>query len=120
MNFEKFYKSKMKPVAIFDAYYIEPEYAILREVVNKIDGKVNYKSGNQYFKDEATYMEELLSLFGDSEKGEEFYMIARSNADMIAESCNFEIPTDSRHLPRYEMTEEEKKNTLPMKICLIL
>lgn len=109
MNFEKFYKSKMKPVAIFDAYYIEPEYAILREVVNKIDGKVNYKSGNQYFKDEATYMEELLSLFGDIEKGEEFYMIARSNADMIAESCNFEIPTDSRHLPRYEMTKEEKK-----------
>lgn len=109
MNFEQFYKSKMKPVAICDAYYIEPEYAILREVVNKIDGKVNYKSGNQYFKDEATYMEELLSLFGDSEKGEEFYMIARSNADMIAESCNFEIPTDSRHLPRYEMTKEEKK-----------
>lgn len=109
MNFEKFYKSKMKPVAIFDAYYIEPEYAILREVVNKIDGKVNYKSGNQYFKDEATYMEELLSLFGDSEKGEEFYMIARSNADMIAENCNFEIPTDSRHLPRYEMATEEKK-----------
>lgn len=109
MNFESFYKSKMKPVAICDAYYIEPEYAILREVVNKIDGKVNYKSGNQYFKDEATYMEELLSLFGDSEKGEEFYMIARSNADMIAESCNFEIPTDTRHLPRYEMTKEEKK-----------
>ena len=109
MNFEKFYKSKMKPVAIFDAYYIEPEYAILREVVNKIDGKVNYKSGNQYFKDEATYMEELLSLFGDSERGEEFYMVARSNADMIAENCNFEIPTDSRHLPRYEMTKEEKK-----------
>lgn len=108
-NFESFYKSKMKPVAICDAYYIEPEYAILREVVNKIDGKVNYKSGNQYFKDEATYMEELLSLFGDSEKGEEFYMIARSNADMIAESCNFEIPTDTRHLPRYEMTKEEKK-----------
>ncbi len=109
MNFESFYKSKMKPVAICDAYYIEPEYAILREVVNKIDGKVNYKSGNQYFKDEATYMEELLSLFGDSEKGEEFYMIARSNADMIAESCNFEIPTDTRHLPCYEMTKEEKK-----------
>jgi DNA polymerase-3 subunit alpha len=109
MNFEQFYKSKMKPVAICDAYYIEPEYAILREVVNKIDGKVNYKSGNQYFKDEATYMEELLSLFEDSERGEEFYMVARSNADMIAENCNFEIPTDSRHLPRYEMTKEEKK-----------
>nr|DAK52032.1 MAG TPA: DNA polymerase III, alpha subunit [Caudoviricetes sp.] len=109
MNFEQFYKSKMKPVAICDAYYIEPEYAILREVVNKIDGKVNYKSGNQYFKDEATYMEELLSLFGDSERGEEFYMVARSNADMIAKNCNFEIPTDSRHLPRYEMTKEEKK-----------
>ena len=30
MNFESFYKSKMKPVAICDAYYIEPEYAILR------------------------------------------------------------------------------------------
>lgn len=109
MNFEQFYKSKMKPVAICDAYYIEPEYAILREVVNKIDGKVNYKSGNQYFKDETTYMEELLSLFEDSERGEEFYMVARSNADMIAENCNFEIPTDSRHLPRYEMTKEEKK-----------
>ena len=36
-------------------------------------------------------------------------MVARTNADMIAENCNFEIPTDSRHLPRYEMTKEEKK-----------
>lgn len=39
--------------------------------------------------------------------------------DMIAESCNFEIPTDSRHLPRYEMTKEERESMNPTKICLI-
>lgn len=107
-NFEAFYKSKMKPVALCDAFYIEPEYYILRETVNKIGKKVNHKSYNQYFKDEATYMEELLSLFGDQSIGEAFYLKARENMDMIAKSCNFEIPTDSRHLPRYEMTKEEK------------
>lgn len=107
-NFEAFYKSKMKPVALCDAFYIEPEYYILRETVNKIGKKVNHKSYNQYFKDEVTYMEELLSLFGDQSIGEAFYLKARENMDMIAESCNFEIPTDSRHLPRYEMTKEEK------------
>ena len=107
-NFEAFYKSKMKPVALCDAFYIEPEYYILRETVNKIGKKVNHKSYNQYFKDEVTYMEELLSLFGDQSIGEAFYLKARENMDMIAKSCNFEIPTDSRHLPRYEMTKEEK------------
>lgn len=108
-NFEAFYKSKMKPVALCDAFYIEPEYYILRETVNKIGKKDNHKSYNQYFKDEVTYMEELLSLFGDQSVGEAFYLKARKNMDMIAESCNFEIPTDSRHLPRYEMTKEEKE-----------
>ena len=108
-NFEAFYKSKMKPVALCDAFYIEPEYYILRETVNKIGKKVNHKSYNQYFKNEVTYMEELLSLFGDQSIGEAFYLKARENMDMIAESCNFEIPTDSRHLPRYEMTKEEKE-----------
>jgi DNA polymerase-3 subunit alpha len=108
-NFEAFYKSKMKPVALCDAFYIEPEYYILRETVNKIGKKVNHKSYNQYFKDEVTYMEELLSLFGDQSVGEAFYLKARENMDMIAKSCNFEIPTDSRHLPRYEMTKEEKE-----------
>lgn len=108
-NFEAFYKSKMKPVVLCDAFYIEPEYYILRETVNKIGKKVNHKSYNQYFKDEVTYMEELLSLFGDQSVGEAFYLKARKNMDMIAESCNFEIPTDSRHLPRYEMTKEEKE-----------
>lgn len=108
-NFEAFYKSKMKPVALCDAFYIEPEYYILRETVNKIGKKVNHKSYNQYFKDEVTYMEELLSLFGDQSIGEAFYLKARENMDMIAESCNFEIPTNSRHLPRYEMTKEEKE-----------
>lgn len=108
-NFEAFYKSKMKPVALCDAFYIEPEYYILRETVNKIGKKVSHKSYNQYFKDEVTYMEELLSLFGDQSIGEAFYLKARENMDMIAESCNFEIPTDSRHLPRYEMTKEEKE-----------
>lgn len=108
-NFEAFYKSKMKPVALCDAFYIEPEYYILRETVNKIGKKVNHKSYNQYFKDEVTYMEELLSLFGDQSIGEAFYLKARENMDMIAKSCNFEIPTDSRHLPRYEMTKEEKE-----------
>lgn len=108
-NFEAFYKSKMKPVALCDAFYIEPEYYILRETVNKIGKKVNHKSYNQYFKYEVTYMEELLSLFGDQSVGEAFYLKARENMDMLAESCNFEIPTDSRHLPRYEMTKEEKE-----------
>lgn len=108
-NFEAFYKSKMKPVALCDAFYIEPEYYILRETVNKIGKKVNHKSYNQYFKNEVTYMEELLSLFGDQSVGEAFYLKARENMDMLAESCNFEIPTDSRHLPRYEMTKEEKE-----------
>lgn len=108
-NFEAFYKSKMRPVALCDAFYIEPEYYILRETVNKIGKKVNHKSYNQYFKDEVTYMEELLSLFGDQSIGEAFYLKARENMDMIAESCNFEIPTNSRHLPRYEMTKEEKE-----------
>ena len=107
-NFEAFYKSKMKPVALCDAFYIEPEYYILRETVNKIGKKVNHKSYNQYFKNEVAYMEELLSLFGDQSIGEAFYLKARENMDMLAESCNFEIPTDSRHLPRYEMTKEEK------------
>lgn len=54
-NLKKFFDSKIKPVAMCDAYYVEKEGYIVRNRLNKIAGVMNYESKNQYFKNGEEY-----------------------------------------------------------------
>lgn len=110
-NLKKFFDSKIKPVAMCDAYYVEKEGYIVRNRLNKIAGVMNHESKNQYFKNGEEYFFELQSLFNenDFERFLDSFMDAVENLVDICAECNYTFETNQRHLPRYIMTEEERK-----------
>ena len=107
-NLEKFILSDIKPISITDAFYIDKGEHIIRELAWSISKSFDYKTENQYFKNKDVYAQELISMF---EKGNnswiKLFKEAVKNEAFVAENCNFKYDTDTRHLPKYVMTEEE-------------
>lgn len=106
-NLKKFFKSDLKPVAMCDAYYIEKEWAPIKDKLNKLGKVPTHESRNQYFKNYQEYFEELSYLFSNDEKFFETFENAISNLEEISFECNFVIETQVRHMPIYRMTDEE-------------
>lgn len=106
-NLKKFFKSDLKPVAMCDAYYIEKEWAPIKDKLNKLGKVPTHESRNQYFKNYQEYFEELSYLFSNDEKFYETFENAISNLEEISFECNFVIETQVRHMPVYRMTDEE-------------
>lgn len=109
-NLEKFLKSDLSPVELYDAYYINKGEESVRYALWGVAKEFDYKSSNQYLKNTDTYAIELLNLF---EKGNASYVKlfkeARKNLKNIVDGCNFEYDTTTRHLPKYQMKPEEAK-----------
>lgn len=103
-----FYKY-VKPVLIFDSYYVDKEQYKIKDMLNKIDRKKYATSFNQYFKTTAENTEILRNLFEekDSEFFEEFLENCYLNCKRIEENCNFRIDTGNHKLPKFEMSEEQ-------------
>jgi DNA polymerase-3 subunit alpha len=109
-NMEKFLKSDLKPISINDAYYLEKIDYMAREELWKIGKTFGDKTDNQYFKNSDQYAKELISMFDSEDKGWiTLYKEAVANEKAVVENCNFEYDTGTRHLPAYEMTEEESE-----------
>ena len=106
-NLKKFFKSDLKPVAMCDAYYIEKEWAPIKDKLNKLGKVPTHESRNQYFKNYQEYFEELSYFFSNDEKFFETFENAISNLEEISFECNFVIETQVRHMPIYRMTDEE-------------
>jgi DNA polymerase-3 subunit alpha len=110
-NMEKFLGSDLKPISINDAYYLEKEDYVARETLWKIGKIFGDRADNQYFKNSDQYAKELISMFDSKDKGWiSLYKEAVVNENILVDSCNFIYDTGTRHLPAYEMSEEESKN----------
>lgn len=107
-NLERFIKSKMNPILLNDAYYLEDNEWEVREKLNIIAKSFDFKSRNQYFKNNDQIAIELSRMF---EKGNsswvKLFKVSKENLENLCNNCNFEYDTTSRHLPKYEMTDEE-------------
>lgn len=109
-NLKRFFNSRFSPIAMSDAYYLDKEYSIVRESLNRIAGVINYESDNQYFKNSEEYFLELQSLFkNDDDRFFDTYEKAIENLYFVSKNCNYLIETGKRHLPKYSMTDDEKK-----------
>lgn len=112
-NLREYIYSKLKPVAICDAYYLEADYSIIKQRLNSIAGKSTYESHNQYFKNWDEYLIELTALCKNNEDGDsiaaELFDVAIENLHDIVKRCKFTIPVKNRHLPAYKMKPEEAK-----------
>ncbi len=108
-NLKQYVKSDLKPVAITDAFYLDREESYVKQILNQISNVREYKAVNQYFKSKEDYFYELDMLFNpDSDEFEKVFNEAVKNEQEIVKRCKFIIETGKRHLPRYEMTEEQK------------
>ena len=109
-NLRKFYNTKMKPVLMSDAYYLEKEYAPIRVKLNRLAGTMNYESDSQYFKNGEELWFEYSDLFKKNFEGQfDTFSAAMENLEEICDACQFTVETKQRHLPKYYMTPEESK-----------
>ena len=107
-NLEKFITSNLRPISIYDAFYLEQEDYRTREVVWAVAKAFDDKTNNQFFKSKSQYATELINMFEEGNKSWiKIYKEALSNEQQLIKQCNFEYDTNTRHLPKYIMTEEE-------------
>lgn len=109
-NLEKFMKGDIPPINISDAYYLEEEDRGAREAIWSINKAFDDKTTNQYFKNNDQYASELIKMFEKKSKAwVVLYKKAEVNKEFLVENCNFQYDTDTRHLPKYVLTEKEKE-----------
>ena len=107
-NLELFITSDLKPISITDAFYLEAQDYRTREQLWTINKAFDDKTDNQYFKSKSQYAAELVQMFDKEDKSWiKLFKSAVANEQLVVDGCNFEYDTDTRHLPRYVMTEEE-------------
>jgi DNA polymerase-3 subunit alpha len=107
-NLEKYLKSDLEPIAIYDAYCIEKDDWQAREVLWGIAKKFDFKTKNQYFKNNDQYAKELIEMFESEDKSWiALFKKASANLSILEVECNFKYDTQNRRLPTYKMTEKE-------------
>lgn len=105
-NLEKYLMSNLEPISITDSYYLEPEYHSIRETLWKINNVYEAQSENQYMKSKEQYAIELKSMF-ENDAWKKLFKKAVVNEKYVVDNCNFVYDTNTRHLPKYVMTEEQ-------------
>lgn len=110
-NLEKFITlGDIGPISICDAYYLESNDKDTREALWNISKGYDDRTDNQFFKNKDKYASELISMFEEGNKSWiKLFKDAVSNETVVSENCNFSYDTNTRHLPKYKMTPEEKE-----------
>jgi DNA polymerase-3 subunit alpha len=107
-NLELFIKGDIEPISITDAFYLESQDYRTREQLWTINKAFDDKTDNQYFKSKTQYAGELVQMFDKEDKTWiSLFKQATANEQIVVEGCSFEYDTDTRHLPRYIMSQEE-------------
>lgn len=106
------YQSKIPPIFIQDAYYLDKEEAKIKKILNKI-GAVGFKaaSEDQWLKSVDDVLEQSINLF--TEKGEdvliELIQNACDNTNKVDKECVFKINVGNIHIPQYELIEKDNQ-----------
>lgn len=108
LNLELFMKSDLEPISIRDAFYLEQIDYHAREVLWTTAKAFDDKTDNQFFKNNDQYAAELINMFESSNKSWiPLFKKAIANEAKVVADCNFKYDTDTRHLPKYIMSESE-------------
>lgn len=107
-NLLDYMSSFMDPISITDAFYLEQEDYLTREAVWTINKAFDDKTDNQFFKSKSQYAKELVSMFDpECKTWIKLFKDAVAHEAQLVEQCDFKYDTDTRHLPKYIMTEVE-------------
>lgn len=114
--FKKFYVPEadsflIEPVLICDNFYLDKDDARSKIILNKIaSGAAHEQSDEQYFKDTDELYAMFRAIFDETKWNVEvlFRRMCRHTVE-IAEKAMARYETDRNFMPRYDMTEDEKK-----------
>lgn len=103
------FKKKVKPVLIHDAYCLDSNQTYLRKLLNK-QGGVGFQNMTEdhYFKSSKKLIVDFISLFNSKD----YQTILKDSIESIkyiTDNCNFIVEKGKLFLPKYEMSEEQKK-----------
>ena len=107
LYFDK-YVDKIEPILIYDSYYLDKNDGEVQRLLWKI-GKREFgnQSTDKYFKTVDDIFEQAVPMFS-TEKGNDILLKALENTNVVADLADFKIPMGEKHLPEYELTEEEQ------------
>ena len=109
-NIEKYLMSSLSPINIQDSFYLEKSEWKTREILWAIGKAFDYKTNNSHFKTRDEFAKELIQMFpGEDKSWVKIFQTAETNTEMLVDACNYVYDTDTRHLPKYKMTDEEKE-----------
>lgn len=101
------YAKIVKPILINDAYYLDKEEGGLKELLNKVSGKVTAESNDQYLKSVedtlnsySEWLEDVPPLFGAIISGIQ-------NADKLCDLIDFRISSGERKLPKFDTPDAD-------------
>lgn len=113
--FDHYYRPETKeftvePILICDSYYLDPDDARNKIVLNKIaSGAAHEQSGDQYFKDTDEHYGVIHGLFdGDRWNVDELFSRMCRHTVEIAAGAAARYQTGRNFMPRYDMTPQEK------------
>lgn len=101
------YRSKLKPITINDAYYLDEEEHDLKAMLNKVTGKAAPEAKNQFFKSVGDTLASYDEWFDDVEPLFEAIVEGIRNTNVIADKCKFSINNSERKIPKFEVDDPE-------------
>ncbi len=111
-NYLNAYIDTIPPALICDSYYLDQEDHRVKKILSFIGkGGFDFQSNDQYFKSLEDVVAQAAEMF--STKGPEYALniVEQSlkGLEEIVAGCDFQINTKDLHLPKYQLTPEEKK-----------
>lgn len=101
---------KIPPVLINDSYYLDKSDAHIKKKLNDIGNLFENESLNQQFKTLDEAFADFAPLFrDDDDRLFEIFQEAVSNSKVIADACDYQIDTDHKWLPRFEIKDIPEK-----------
>lgn len=101
-NYLETWSGDVPPVLIGDAYYLDEEDKYLQNILNKIDGRTEFKftTKTQHFKSIQEHWDIFIKFWKDKEDIFDYiFKIAINNTKVIADKCEFFVHRDNLHLP---------------------
>jgi DNA polymerase-3 subunit alpha len=99
---------RVLPILIPDSYYLEKEYAPLKDFLNKVARKSYPKSSDQHYKSLSEIIAAIKPFIDPKmryAKGASFSQIFKlsiKNTGVLSDMCNYTISTGQHKLPKYE------------------
>lgn len=105
---QKYLKSRLQPILISDAYYLEEGDFEIKSILNSLSGERDLLAVSQHFKTDQENISLLLDLFEDDGSFYDILSVAIENLQKVSESCDYSIPIGIFKLPKYKQSEAEE------------